>query len=1017
MNASGVATLQVVFNETGAHSLAADYSGDDNHLAASGALNQGVNPKATSTTSLATNQTTAAAGDSVMLTAAVAGDNPEGTVSFMAGGNFLGTATLVSGTARLQPAFAHAGDYALIASYGGDALNKPSNSDAINFTISKRSTTTKLSVDPKPQFQGQPIKLTARVTGINPSGLVYFSSAGKILGSASLVSGQAALTTAIPDLGPFSLSASYAGDADNLASMSTSQATDGTQGTAHVALAVSPTPVVNYEYDAEGNSTKTVVAATSLALTTKGDYDALGRRTMTTDAKQGTIKFDYDLIDQLTNVKDPRQLSTQYQPTGLGDVKQLTSPDTGTATSTFDDAGNPKTRTDARGVLATYTYDELNRPAQVVYSKASWVNRKISWTYDQTGASFGYGVGRLTTASTPEVSTTFRYDPFGRVTMTVQSAASYKGAVGVPIVVSYGYDTAGNVNSLTYPSGRVVNFGWSDGQPQSVSITTGSTTTNLLDQVVMSSFGSVQGWVWKLGTTPKSHERVYDNSGRLVRYPLGVLLRDITYDDADRVKRFTHYDVTTEAAAPAYDQAFTYDDLNRLTDVTAANTSWSYRYDANGNRTTSSSGSTTRNYTVQTASNRLDALNNPARNMLYDTAGNTSSDVQSGSSANMTAAYNLEGRLDYLTQSGRAGLVLYYDAFGRRVVRRALPTSGPICLPATGGNGPDCAAMVSTLYAYDTAHHLIGEYNSNGTLITEYVWLGDTPVAVIKPDASAPGGIQIYAIHTDHLDTPRILLDAQGNVRWRWVGEPFGVAPAEEQPTAGLAAVQQNLRFPGQQYEPLGGRHYNHFRDYDPTTGRYVQSDPIGLNGGINTYSYVGGNPLTRTDAKGLFFSSVDAACLSDPEFCAEIMGQVIKNAGAMSGNACLAEETQNIADKVETLGLVASVVMAGKGLVADTAFTFRGLVQNRRLRDLTHQDLVKAFEGTGYELSEHAVKRLKDPRTEGLGYLTLNDIKKIFTKGVRFDAGRGDFGFRYNGFEAIIDPLTSRIRTFRPRG
>ncbi len=606
---------------------------------------------------------------------------------------------------------------------------------------------------------------------------------------------------------------------------------------------VSPVLVVNFEYDAEGNPKKTIVARGSRDYTTKHEYDSLSRRNKTTDAKNGVTQFGYDLLDQPTSVTDPRQLVTQYETTGLGDVKQLTSPDSGTANSTFDTAGNLKTRTDARGVLATYSYDELNRAKKVVFSKAGEANRTVSWTYDQTGASFGYGVGRLTTASTPDASTTFRYDALGRVTMTTQSTAA-----GNPMVVNTGYDAAGHVTSLTYPSGRVVNFGWANGRPHSISVTNGSTTTPLLDQIAMSPFGPVQSWVWKLGTTSKTHERVYDTNGRLVRHPLGALVRDITYDDADRISRYTHYTAATAAAATAYDQSFVYDELSRLTTVTGSTNS-SYAYDANGNRTASSAGAIARAYTVQATSNRLDVLTNPARSIGYDAGGNTSSDVQSGSSSNYTATYSLEGRLSEMAQ-GLATVNFFYDGEGRRVARRASQT-----LKACTPNGcSTVTSFVTTLYAYDGASHLIGEYNANGTPITEYVWLGDTPVAVIKPNGT---GMQIYAIHTDQLDTPRVILDAQGQVRWRWMGEPFGASPAEEQPTAGLAALQQNLRFPGQQYEAFGGRHYNHFRDYDPTIGRYVQSDPIGLGGGINTYAYVGGNPLSNIDPAGLACTSV----------------------------------------------------------------------------------------------------------------------------------------------------------------
>lgn len=92
-----------------------------------------------------------------------------------------------------------------------------------------------------------------------------------------------------------------------------------------------------------------------------------------------------------------------------------------------------------------------------------------------------------------------------------------------------------------------------------------------------------------------------------------------------------------------------------------------------------------------------------------------------------------------------------------------------------------------------------------------------------------------------------------------------------------------------------------------------------------------------------------------------------------------------------------------------------KGLAQNRPLQDLTHQELVKVFEGSGFVLSNHAVTRLKDPRTKNIGFNTPNDIVRIFNNGARFDAGNGEIGYSYRGLEAIVDPETKRVVTFRP--
>jgi RHS repeat-associated protein len=115
-------------------------------------------------------------------------------------------------------------------------------------------------------------------------------------------------------------------------------------------------------------------------------------------------------------------------------------------------------------------------------------------------------------------------------------------------------------------------------------------------------------------------------------------------------------------------------------------------------------------------------------------------------------------------------------------------------------------------------------------------------------------------MHVDHLNTPRLVADAAGTTVWRWdQQEPFGNNPADENPS-GLGAFDLPLRLPGQRYDTETGLHYNYFRDYDPSLGIYKQSDPIGLRGGINTYAYVVGNPLSGSDPTGRFLPALAAA-------------------------------------------------------------------------------------------------------------------------------------------------------------
>lgn len=149
-----------------------------------------------------------------------------------------------------------------------------------------------------------------------------------------------------------------------------------------------------------------------------------------------------------------------------------------------------------------------------------------------------------------------------------------------------------------------------------------------------------------------------------------------------------------------------------------------------------------------------------------------------------------------------------------------------------------------TLFAYDEIGGLIGEYNSAGGTVQETVWFNGAPVAVLE-------GTSRYYVHTDHLGTPRVITNGN-TVIWRWQSDPFGSTPPDEDPDGDANLLTYNLRFAGQYWDVETGLHYNYYRTYDPSTGRYLESDPIGLVAGLNTYSYVSNMPTMRTDRYGL---------------------------------------------------------------------------------------------------------------------------------------------------------------------
>jgi len=110
----------------------------------------------------------------------------------------------------------------------------------------------------------------------------------------------------------------------------------------------------------------------------------------------------------------------------------------------------------------------------------------------------------------------------------------------------------------------------------------------------------------------------------------------------------------------------------------------------------------------------------------------------------------------------------------------------------------------------------------------------------------------IYYIHNDHLGTPKLMTNQTGQPVWRALATPFGKATVDEDVDGDGKDVVMNILFPGQYYDSESGLNYNYFRTYDPDTGRYITSDPIGLAGGVNTYTYVENDPINWIDPLGL---------------------------------------------------------------------------------------------------------------------------------------------------------------------
>jgi len=600
-------------------------------------------------------------------------------------------------------------------------------------------------------------------------------------------------------------------------------------------LTISGQPITD-GYDGNGNrvlvqdgfGTQTRQAFDGLNRLIDTYQDDLGASTATVDTHTHYV---YDTRDNLRQVTDPDGLNTVYTYDGLNNLTGLSSPDTGSTAYTVDKAGNRLTQTDSRGITSTYTYDALNRLTAIAYPTTSL---NIAYAYDQanttTGCATSYPLGRLTTMTDGSGSTTYCYDRRGNVTQKKQVTS------GVTLTTQYTYTLADRLLSITYPSGAIVTYS-RDGVGRIFKVTwkanaTASATT-LVSNATYYPFGPLNVLTFGNGRTlTKTYDPDYAIDGIASSVSTGLQL-DFGVDVMGNVQAASvpasggGSSLIVPSGGTATVHLYSYDPLYRLTQASIQLTTGfqeAYTYNKTGDRLSSAlNNASPTAYTYTAGTHRLASVGGTVR--TYDNNGNT----KTGVTTNMTFGYDDKNRLATAT-SGFVTATYTTNGRGERV-RKVVTGVNP----------------VTADYSYDEGGLLLGEYSATGAAQVEYVYLDGTPIAVVK-------GTSLAYVETDHLGTPRQVFDpVTNNAVWTWdpLASTFGTNAPNQSPTGGVAYTL-NLRIPGQYYDAETGLNYNLMRDYESGSGRYIESDPIGLDAGVSTYGYALGNPTNMIDFYGL---------------------------------------------------------------------------------------------------------------------------------------------------------------------
>ncbi|MEN9855026.1 MAG: hypothetical protein RLZZ157_152 [Pseudomonadota bacterium] len=598
-----------------------------------------------------------------------------------------------------------------------------------------------------------------------------------------------------------------------------------------------------YVYDSVGNVTRSVSPTNR---STTRSFDALNRLVTTVMPDGGAPTMAYDARDGLTHHSDAIGVKTQFVRNGFGEIIREISPDRGISTYYYDAAGDLTAAVDGRGQRIDYITDILGRPVQAK-PRGRPSSDTITYVWDRSELTNNFVIGRLARVIGGDSYVDYSYDHRGNIVIKRQ-----KTGTGGWAQLNFSYDLADRITQMTYPSGRLVSYSYNPlGQVTQVRTKASAAIaawTNLASNMTYEAFGAMTGANYGNGLRMLQSWGNDDRLSRrrLIRARDNVALSDLSYlyDANDNIIAIN------DGVLPARSNQFAYDSVDRLIAKFAQQGPYAredYIYDTNGNRLRVERRVAAKDtkpaqrdiYQIASGTNRLTGIVTPAatRSFTLDGRGNTSRETWSNKGA-VTITYDGQGRLTAYGAGG-ASQTMVYNGEDERIRVVTQPAIGP---------------SDTRIYIYDLDHRIVGEYGPRGAADqrAEYIWTlpqvggagavgGDDGAGGYMPLAVAIGAKgTLNWVHGNHLGTPIVTSDGAGKA----------VRPS------GYAVTG----FPGQFANALqlaGAQHYyNRHRDYDPTTGRYFQGDPIGLNGDPNPYAYAGNNALKYVDPEGLWLDT-----------------------------------------------------------------------------------------------------------------------------------------------------------------